>query len=155
MISNKYLNDNPKYKTIYNATHPKFGPIALLMAKDPDIPMHYKVVYGASTVVFKTYNEAISFIKSRFKNDSKSKYYPLVEVDNGIYSPLFPFDNEKQGINFEFYLERIDSHSYLLHRGKATGNEPKTINCPLCGRTLNKITNKAMTKYTCFACSND
>lgn len=80
---------NRKYKFFYHTEMPKFSnsdkemfsqkgyeckavmrdrkgrPVAVLKSTDKDLPV-WKVQYGFSTVVFKTYEEAIAFCNGRF-----------------------------------------------------------------------------------------
>ena len=145
------------YQNIYNTRHKKLGPIMLFRSNDIDDAIPYKVAYGTSTFYFKTYGEAMQFIKSRFKDEtaSKGKYFPLIETDDDTYMPLFPFNSRKEAFHFEFYLERISDDEYTLHRGKSMGDYPSKIGCPFCGQLLNKINTNATEKYVCFSCRNE
>ena len=60
--------DNTKYRSVFVLPHKIYGFISIFKSKR-STPMPYMVGYGHSSIFFKTYEEARTFIKERFENN--------------------------------------------------------------------------------------
>jgi len=81
------------------------------------------------------------------------KYYPLVDVGDGIKMPMFPTDYAKViRTNCKYYLSETPIHTYRLFANGKADDEEFDVCCPYCHSVMSPISIYADVKVTTYVC---